>query len=429
MNILLKNAHLLDPGSGRDTVVDLLIIDGVIEQIGASISTAKKIKTYDLNENILAPGFVDMHVHLREPGFECKETIETGALAAAEGGFTTVCCMPNTNPAIDDAAVVRQIIERSKLVNKGLVDVHPMGAVTKRREGKELAPMMELAEAGAVGFTDDGDPVESAEVMRRALEYASMVGKPIVQHAEDPSLTKGGAMNEGFVSTTLGLPPIPAIAEETMIERDICLAEYTKAQYHVAHISTAGAVERVRLAKRKGLPVTCEATPHHFSLTDDAVRSFDTNTKMKPPLRTRDDVEAIKEGLRDGTIDAIASDHAPHSFDEKQVEFIYAPFGIIGLETELGLAITELVEPGFLTMRQLVEKFSVNPRKILRLPLIKIDVGERANLTMIDPGIEWIVDTQRFKSKSKNSPFNGWKLRGRALGVINNNAAYFREPS
>jgi dihydroorotase len=315
---------------------------------------------------------------------------------------------------------VKSITEKSKAVNDGLVDVFCVGAVTKGREGNELAPMMELAEAGVVGFTDDGAPVMDADKMRRALEYASMLKKPILQHAEDISMTKGGVMNEGFVATSLGLPPMPSVAEEIMVARDIKLVEYVKAQYHVAHISTAGTVELIRNAKQKKLPVTCEVTPHHFSLTDDAVRSFDTNTKMNPPLRTQDDVEALKEGLKDGTIDVIATDHAPHSFDEKQVEFAYAPFGIVGLETALGLCCTELVEKKILTLIQLIEKLSVNPRKILHLPDIKIAEGEEANLTFLDPAREWTVNVNEFKSKSKNSPFDGWKLKGKAIGIINN---------
>ncbi|TAK63485.1 MAG: dihydroorotase, partial [Bacteroidetes bacterium] len=315
MKILLKHGHVIDPTRGIDSETDILIVNGVIEKMHTKISDGKDAEVHDLKGKIVSPGFMDMHVHLREPGFEHKETIETGTLAAAHGGFTAVCCMPNTNPAIDSASIVRDIILKSAQVHNGVVDVFPVAAVTIGREGKELAPMMELAGAGAVAFSDDGAPVESTEIMRRALEYASMLGKPIIQHAEESSLTKGGVMNEGFVSTSLGMAPIPPIAEEIMIARDIRLAEYVQARYHVAHISTAGAVQYVRDAKQQGLSVTCEVTPHHYTLTDDAVRSFDTNTKMNPPLRTRDDVEAMKNGLTDGTIDVIATDHAPHSYD------------------------------------------------------------------------------------------------------------------
>ncbi len=420
MNILLKTGRLIDPVSGKDETVDIHIIDGRIEKLGQNIQSGDETTVMNLKGKIVAPGFFDMHVHLREPGFEHKETILTGCTSAAAGGFTGVACMPNTNPAIDDESVVRFIQERGKIALGGLVDVHPIAAVTKGRKGEQLAPLAELASAGAVAFTDDGDPVHNAEIMRRALEYANMFKRPIIQHAQDLPLTKGGVMNEGFNSTTLGLPGMPAIAEDIMVARDISLAEYTNSQYHVAHMSTAGCAELVRDAKRRGLNVTCEVTPHHFTLTDDAVRSYDTNTKMNPPLRTRDDVEAMKQGLKDGAIDVIATDHAPHSYDEKQVEYQYAPFGIVGLETAIGLAVTELFEKNILALYQLVEKFSTNPRRILHLPVINIKEGELANLTIFDPAAEWVVDIQLFKSKSKNSPFHNFRLRGKPLGVINN---------
>jgi len=419
MKILLKNGRVIDPVTGMDSVTDILVVDGVIDKIGP-VSPGKELEVLDLKGKIIAPGFIDMHVHLREPGFEYKETIETGCLAAAAGGFTAICCMPNTDPPADDAAIIRQIIERSKSACNGIVDVHPIGAATRRREGNQLSPMMELADAGAVAFSDDGAPIAHADVMRRALEYSGMIGKPIIQHAEDTCLTKGGAMNEGVVSTSLGMPPMPAVAEDAMIARDLKLVEAFMSAYHVAHISTRGAVELVRQAKRKKLPVTCEATPHHFTLTDESVRSFDTNTKMNPPLRERADVDAVKEGLRDGTIDVIASDHAPHSFDDKEVEYSHAPFGIVGLETAVGLSYTELVAPGLLSIEELVQKLSTNPRKILNLPTIRISIGEHANITILDPEEEWVVDVQTFKSKSKNSPFHGRKLRGRAVAVVNN---------
>jgi dihydroorotase len=419
MNILLQNGRIIDPVTRKDKVSDILIVDGIIKKIGGKIRADENTKCYNLKGKIIAPGFIDMHVHFREPGFEHKETIATGCASAAAGGFTAVCCMPNTNPAIDEASVVRDIEQRAKNA-QNIVDVYSIAAISKKREGKELAPMMEMAEAGALGFSDDGAPVENAELMRLALEYASMTGRPVIQHAEESSLTKGGVMNEGFVSTQLGMQPIPRVAEEIIVARDLALAEYVNAQYHVAHVSTRGSVDLIRKAKKNGLPVTCEVTPHHFTLTDEAVRLFDTNTKMNPPLRTADDVAAMKEGLKDGTIDAIATDHAPHSFDEKQVEYLYAPFGIVGLETAIGLAITELVQKKVLTTSQMIEKFSVNPRKILHLPQIKISVGEKANLTIIDPNIRWMVDVQAFKSKSKNSPFHGRKLKGKAIGIVNN---------
>jgi dihydroorotase len=365
-----------------------------------------------------------MHVHLREPGFEHKETIETGCTAAAAGGFTAVCCMPNTNPAIDDESVASYVHEKGRTVCEGIVDVYPIAAVTKGREGVELAPMAELVEAGAVGFSDDGSPVASAEIMRRAFEYSSMYGIPIIQHAEESTMTQGGCMNEGLTSTRLGMAGIPPVAEELMIARDIILLRYVKkARYHVAHISTRGALDHVRKAKKEGLKITCEVTPHHFTLTEEAVSGFDTNTKINPPLRTDDDRAALMEGLRDGTIDVIATDHAPHTIDEKEVEYTQAPFGIVGLETAVGLSITEVVEKQVLTLFQLIEKLSTNPRRILSLPIIKIAEGEPANLTLLDPSLEWTVNIGSFHSKSKNSPFNGWRLKGRAIGILNNGKA------
>ncbi|MBI4536044.1 MAG: dihydroorotase [Ignavibacteriae bacterium] len=423
--MLLKGGKLVDPVSGRDETLDIHIVEGRIDRLGAALSVPSHVEVIDLKGKIVAPGFIDMHVHLREPGFEHKETILTGCTAAAAGGFTAVCCMPNTNPPIDDESVVRFIRERAKAALDGLLDVFLIAAVTKGRKGEHLAPLAELATAGAVAFTDDGDPIHNAEIMRRALEYASMFKKPIIQHAQDLPLTKGGVMNEGFNSTALGLPGMPDIAEDTMIARDIPLAGYANGQYHVAHMSTAGATELVRAGKAKGSPVTAEVAPHHFTLTDDAVRTYDTNTKMNPPLRTRDDVEELKRGLKDGTIDVIATDHAPHSFDEKQVEFQQAPFGIIGLETAIGLSVTELVMKGVLSIYQLVEKFSVNPRRILHLPTIVIAEGETANVTIFDPVAEWVVDVRKFKSKSKNSPFGGRRLTGRPVGVINNGQVYW----
>lgn len=426
MKLHLKGGRPIDPVSGKDESLDMLIVEGHIERIGKSLSTDRSYKKIDLKNKIIAPGFVDMHVHLREPGFEHKETIETGCTAAAAGGFTAVSCMPNTNPCIDDESVARYVREKGKSVCEGIVDVYPIAAATKGRQGKELSPMAELADAGAVAFTDDGSPIMSAEIMRRAFEYSSMYGIPIIQHAEDSTLTHGGCMNEGFVSTRLGMPGIPPIAEVLMVERDLTLLRYIpQARYHVAHISTAGAVESVRRAKREKLHVTCEVTPHHFSLTDEIISSFDTNTKMNPPLRTQDDVEAMKEALRDGTIDVIATDHAPHTIDEKEVEYTVAPFGIVGLETAVGLSITELVEQQVLSFFQLIEKLSTNPRRILNLPPIKIAEGEQANLTLIDPLQEWIVDVHLFHSKSKNSPFGGRALKGKAIGIVNNGRARF----
>ncbi len=426
MSLHLKSGRLVDPVSGKEETVDLFISEGRIQKMAASIAEVKGAKVVELSGKIIAPGFIDMHVHLREPGFEHKETIESGCTSAAYGGFTAVCCMPNTNPAIDDESVARYVHEKGKQVCDGIVDVYPIAAATKGRKGEELSPMAELAKAGAVGFTDDGSPIMSSEIMRRALEYSSMYGLPVIQHAEESTLTRGGCMNEGFTATRLGMPGIPPVAEELMVSRDIILLRYVpKARYHVAHVSTKETVEIVRKAKKENLKVTCEVTPHHFTLTETLVEGFDTNTKMNPPLRTADDVRAMKEGLRDGAIDVIATDHAPHTIDEKEVEYTQAPFGIVGLETAIGLAITELVEQKFLSWFQLVEKFSTNPRRILSLPPVAIEPGAPANLTIIDPRKEWVVDTSSFHSKSKNSPFNARRLVGAPVGVINNGRHLF----
>jgi dihydroorotase len=424
-NFLLKHSRIIDPTMELDSVTDIRIVDGRIENIGPNLASRSGERSMDLRDKILVPGFIDMHVHLREPGFEYKETILTGCMAAAEGGFTAVACMPNTNPPIDDESVVRMIRDRAAQSLKGLVDVHVVGAVTIGRKGEHLSPMAELSSAGVVGFSDDGDPVHDSEVMRRALEYAAMFDKPIIQHAQDLSLTRGAVMNEGFVSTELGLPGMPGVAEDVMISRDVALVEYTAGHYHVAHMSTAGAVRLVREARRKGLRVTCEVTPHHFTLTDDAVRTYNTNTKMNPPLRQSRDTMEILRGLQDGTIDVIATDHAPHSIDEKQVEFQHAPFGIVGLETAIGVSFTELIHKGVISIVRLIQLFSVRPRQILRLPEIRIREGEMANMTIIDPDMHWTVDPANFRSRSKNTPFAGFRLRGKGVGVINNGVSYW----
>ncbi len=424
MQLLLKGGRLIDPPTGRDEALDILVTDGRIERIGKNLSESTA-QVIELRGKVIAPGFIDMHVHFREPGYEYKESIASGCEAAAAGGFTAVCCMPNTNPPIDDESIVHFIHARSRVALGGLVDVYPIGAVTAGRKGEHLARLAELSAAGAVAFSDDGESVYDAELMRRALEYSAMFKKPIIQHAEEPSLTKGGVANEGYPSVSLGLPPMPRIAEEIMVARDIRLAEYTGGQYHVAHVSAAQTLDHIRNAKAKGLPVTCEVTPHHYTLIDEALSSFDTNTKMNPPLRTRDDVEAMKAGLKDGVIDAIATDHAPHSYDEKEVEFAQAPFGIIGLETALGLAVTELVRKNVLSLYQLVEKLSTNPRRLLHLPTIVIAEGEEANLTIFDPGAEWVVDPSLFRSLARNTPFGGMRLVGKPIGILNNGRAFW----
>lgn len=415
--LLLKGGEIIDPKNNVQEKLDVVVENGKIAGLG-NVETEKfDGEVLDSTGFIISPGWLDMHVHLREPGYEGKETIATGSLAAANGGFTGVCCMPNTSPTIDNQEIIQYIKDRSK---GSLVDVYPVAAITKNREGKELSEILELVEQGAVAISDDGSPVMSAELMRRALEYSKMMDVPVIGHEEDTSMTAGGDMNEGFVSTCLGLHGMPPVAEEIMIARDLMLAEYTGARFHVAHISTAKSVELVRQAKSKGIIVTAEATPHHFVLNEESLRSFDTNLKMNPPLRTEDDRDAICKGLTDNTIDAVASDHAPHSSEEKEAEFVYAPFGITGLETALGLAITHLVDKNLLKMNKLVEKFALKPYEILNLNAPLLKKNEPANLTIFNPNIEWEVSASKFLSKSSNSPFIGWKLKGKPVAVINN---------
>lgn len=425
MKVALKNVNIIHPEQKIDEKnISILLTDGIISKIGKlSKEDLDGAKELDLENKYVVPGFFDMHVHLREPGREDKETVETGCNSAANGGFTAVACMPNTEPAIDSAEVVNFIKEKA---SAHLVDVYPVGAATLKREGEVIAPMAELYEAGVVGFSDDGVAVKSASVLRRALEYSSMYKVPIIEHCEDESLT-GGAMNEGINSTMLGLPPVPAVSEDIIVGRDILMAEYTGGKIHIAHISTATAVEMVRQAKKKNLPVTAEVTPHHFTLTDDAVKSYDTNTKMSPPLRTQKDVDALLEGLKDGTIDSIASDHAPHAIEEKETEFQYAPNGIVGLETEVGLTLSELYHKKILTLEQVIQKLSINPRKICNIPVPKFEVGESANFTILDLNLVWTVDIKEFKSKSKNSPFDKRLLTGKSVGVINKGKLFYSD--
>lgn len=423
MNILLKNLKINDPSQKLSVEKsDILITDGVIAEIGnLNSSKFKDVKTIDLNGKVACPGFFDMHVHLREPGREDKETIKTGCDSSANGGFTGIASMPNTDPAADSAEVISFI---KKQAQNHLVDVYPIAAATLGRKGEVLSPMAELHEAGAVGFSDDGIAIKTASILKTAMEYSSMYDLTIIEHCEDESLS-GGAMNEGLNSTTLGLPPIPSIAEDLIVSRDILVAEYIGAKIHIAHMSTKRSVELVREAKKRGIKVTAEVTPHHFTLTDDSVKTYDTNTKMNPPLRTRVDLEAIIEGLKDGTIDCIASDHAPHTIEEKEVEFEYAPNGIIGLETQIGITLTELYHKKVLTLEQIIEKFAINPRKILNISVPKIEVGELANLTILDLDSVWTVDKSKFKSKSNNSPFDKRLLTGCSVAVINNKQMFF----
>ncbi|HMN47556.1 MAG TPA: dihydroorotase [Ignavibacteriaceae bacterium] len=423
MKLLLKNANLLNPQQKLNlNAASILIEDGIIKQIGKVDETElKNCKVIELDGKYIVPGFFDMHVHLREPGREDEETVVTGCNSAANGGFTGIACMPNTDPAIDSAEVVSLIKKES--VNH-LVDVYPIGAATVGRKGEILSPMAELREAGVVGFSDDGVAIKTSSLLKRALEYAKMFNLPIIEHCEDESLA-GGSMNESVNSTLLGLTPIPSVAEDLIVMRDILLAEYTDSKVHIAHISTKKSVEMVREAKKKGIKVTAEVTPHHFSLTDDAVKSYDPNTKMNPPLRTKQDVDALLEGLKDGTIDCIASDHAPHSIEEKEMEFEYAPNGIIGLETQIGLAITELYHKKVLSLESLIEKLSINPRRILNLHIPKIEVGEIANFTILDTDAVWTVDKKKFFSKSINTPFDKKLLTGKPVGVINKSKMFF----
>ncbi|HDP99514.1 MAG TPA: dihydroorotase [bacterium] len=421
--ILLKNATLIGHNYDERKKFDVLIIDGKIRSIASPNEATDDFagEQIELAGKLVLPGFFDMHVHFREPGREDEETLRSGAAAAMAGGFTAVATMPNTDPVTDNQEIVEFIKDE---LRDHLITVHPIAAITRRQLGKELVDMAELIEAGVVAFSDDGKSVLDSLMLRRALEYAQMFDVPIIEHCEDPFLAYGGDMHEGFVSSNLGLPGIPAIAEDIVVARNILLAEYTRSKMHIAHISTAGAVELVRRAKDKGLAVTAEATPHHFTLTDEAVSSFDANFKMNPPLRSPEHVNAIIAGLKEGVIDAIATDHAPHSIEEKDTEFSAAPFGILGLETALGLAIKQLIKPGIFNWGQLVEKMSANPYRILGLeaPEIKPDVV--ANLTIIDPDIEWTVDKTKFKSRSRNTPFHDWKLQGKVHCLFNNGYFY-----
>jgi dihydroorotase len=419
--ILLKGAKVIDPLNKLDTAAEVAIFKGVIKEVGQIDEKKFEGDVIDCKDKIISPGWLDMHVHLREPGFEGKETIATGSLAAANGGFTGVCCMPNTAPSIDSQEIIQYIKDRSAGF---LVDVHPVASVTKKREGKELSEILELVEQGAVAISDDGSQVMNAEIMRRAFEYSKMVDVPVIGHEEDYNMTEEGDINEGFVSTCLGLHGMPAVAEEIMISRDIMLAEYTEGRFHVAHISTAKSVDLVRQAKKKGIKVTAEVTPHHFVLTDEAVRGYDTNTKMSPPLRTEQDRLAMCEGLKDGTIDVIATDHAPHSIEEKEAEYIFAPFGIIGLETALALSMTHLVRNNYLSIPKMIEKYAVKPYQILNLLPPAIKAGQRANLTIFDPKMKWKIDPLKFLSKSSNTPFSDWEVEGKPFSVINHNQIF-----
>ena len=420
--ILIVNGRVVDPSQNLDRVTNLLIENGKIAGLDAVPTGQEEI--IDATGKIVCPGLIDMHVHLREPGGEEDETIATGTLAALSGGFTTVACCPNTDPPIDTQAAVYFVRERAARADHCNVAV--IACVSKNREGKELAEIGQLCEAGAVAFSDDGSPIANAELMRRAFQYCLMFDKPILSHAEIPELTAGGVMHEGLVSLILGLQGIPAVAEDAMVARDIALAESTGGQLHVMHISTQGSVQAIRRAKNRGVRVTAEVTPHHFSLTDEALRSFDSNFKVNPPLRSREHVESLLEALADGTIDVIASDHAPHAKEKKMQELDRAPFGVVGLETTLSVVITQLIQPGYLSWSQALEKMTINPARILGLPKGTLQPGVDADVTIIDPNLEWTVDPEELLSKSKNTAFGGWTLKGRAVLVIVGGRVKFR---
>jgi len=440
-SVIIKNGHIVDPSQDIDGIGDILIEDGEIKEIrmqskeqrakskappthpppskgegkGGGKSMSPELRTIEAAGLIVLPGLIDMHTHLREPGFEYKETIKTGTMAAVKGGFTTICCMPNTFPVNDNASVTEFIIR--KAAQEGLCTVLPIGAITKGQKGEELAEMGTMRDEGCVAFSDDGNPVMDSLIMRRALEYSKSFDLPIISHCEDLTLSEGGVMNEGLLSVTLGLRGIPAEAEMIMVYRDILLAELTVGRLHVAHVSTEGSVKLIRDAKNRGINVTAETCPHYFSITEDAVKGYNTNAKVNPPLRTERDIVAIKEGLRDGTIDVISTDHAPHHMDEKLREFDLAPSGISGLETALSLSL-RLTDEGVLTISQLVEKMALNPAKILRIDKGSLKVGSIADVIMVDKNKEFKIEAERFTSKGKNTPFEGWVLKGMPVTTI-----------
>lgn len=413
--LVVKNGRVVDPSQDIDRVCDLAVEDGIVRQIAADID-ATGSEVFDASGLIVAPGFIDIHVHLREPGFEHSETVETGARAAAAGGFTSVCCMPNTQPVNDNATVTSYIVERAR--RRAIVNVYPIGAITKNSAGEELSSIASMKEAGIVAISDDGKPVMNARVTRRAMEFARSLNLPVIQHCEDLHLSAGGDMHEGIQSIRLGLRGIPRASEDVMVARDILLAEVTGVRYHVAHLSSRNAVQMVAYAKAKGLPVTAEATPHHFVLADTDMLPYDSNFKMKPPLRDTSDVEAVTEGLVNGTIDAIATDHAPHPGDEKMQQFERCPFGILGLETALGLSLERLYHNGKIGLAQLVSLFTRNPARVLSLDRGTLKPGAPADITVFGLDHQWTYDVNRSASKSRNSPFHGYAFRGGPIATV-----------
>ena len=414
--ILLRGGRVIDPSMGTDDVLDVLLAEGEVAAVGRGLSGPDGTRGMDCSGLIVCPGLIDLHVHLREPGGEHKETILTGARAAAAGGFTAVCAMPNTDPPVDDPAAVGFV--RAEGVRAGYARVYPMGAVSVGQMGERLTQIGEMVDAGAVAITDDGRPVSDAGLMRLALSYGRTLGIPVASHCEETALTRGGSMNEGIISTRLGLIGIPNAAEDVMIARDLLLCDLTGGRLHIQHVSTRGGVEMIRRAKARGTQVTAEGTPHHFTLTDAAVDGYRTEAKVNPPLRSAVDVAAVIEGLADGTLDVIATDHAPHHYDEKEQAFDDAPFGLVGVETALGLAITELVSRGVLTLNALVDRMSCAPARAMCLPGGTLRPGTPADVTVFDPVEAWTVDPRAFQSKSRNTPFAGRELRGRARTTI-----------
>lgn len=422
-SLVIKGARLVDPANGLDHTTDITVENGLITSIGEAPAGFKG-EIIAGSGWVVTPGFFDLHVHLREPGYEHKETVQTGCLAAAAGGFTGIACMPNTNPAIDNPGLVDFVRGQA---DGYPVEVHPIAATTKGRKGETLTEMSELMSVGVRAFSDDGSPVASADVMRRALEYAGMLGAVVIEHCEEPSLTAGGIMHEGADSTRLGLVGWPSIGEEIALQRNIFLAQFTGGRLHAAHVSTAHGVEMIREAKKRGIDVTAEATPHHLSLDCSLLSSYSADFKVNPPLRENKDIEALIKGLADGTIDCIATDHAPHQEDEKEVELAAAPFGMLGLETAFAVVYTHLVKQHRLSFDRLVDAFAIQPRKIMRLPQAEIVVGSPANLTILSLTESWTVDRESMNSKSKNTPFHGWELTGCAMGVVNQGICWVRE--
>ena len=425
MQILIKGGHLIDPANKKNGQFDLLISKGKIEAVEpeGKIKDIPGADIIDAKGAIVTPGFCDMHVHFREPGHEYKETIETGSQSAAAGGFTTVAVMPNTSPVNDNRSVTEFILSQAKETSN--INILPIGAITQRLRGETLSDMGELKEAGCIGYSDDGRPVSNSEIMRRALEYSKMFDLPCIQHSEVLELTQGGSMNEGIVSTELGLKGMPTEAEDIMVHRDICLLPKTGGRLHVAHISSGGSVDLVRQAKAKGLAVTCEVAPHHFTLTHDACRGYDTNAKMSPPLRTESDLDMIKEGMRDGTIDIIATDHAPHDRVDKQVEFSKACFGIVGLETALPLTL-KMVDEKVISLERAIDMLTFQPNQLFKLDKGSLGIGKAADITLFDEKMEYTIDPSQFRSRSKNSPYKGWKVRGKVLRTLVNGKTVFK---